>query len=71
MNPVHQELLQIEAALEHWRTERGFAMYGCGQAERLAFTAGYQAGLEFNAVRRLDPDEEAAALQGFRPFGQA
>ncbi len=66
MNAVQQELLEIEAALDHWRTDRGFEMYGCGQAERMAFTAGWQAHVEFNAVRVLDHDEEAQALQGFQ-----
>lgn len=66
MIETHQELLAIEAALDHWRAERGWDMYGCGQAERLAFTAGYLAGVEFNAVRRVDADEEAALLRNFR-----
>ncbi len=57
MNTVHQELLQVEAALEAWREERGWHAVGCGHAERMAFEAGYQA-----ALRAIDQAAQARYL---------
>jgi len=48
-SPVFREFLSIERALEQWRSERGYEAVGCGAAERMAFTAGWQM-----AIRTVD-----------------
>ena len=45
-SPVLREFLNIEHALDQWRQQRGYDAVGCGAAERMAFTAGYQAGVK-------------------------
>ena len=56
-SPVLREYLHIEHALELWRQQRGYELYGCGHAERMAFEAGYHAG-----IRAVDQAAQAAYL---------